>query len=176
MQDLGNLPGDTVGYAMGVSADGSTVLGYSGTSSNIGLDGHRMFLWTEQGGEQILPTLPNTTNAYANAISGDGSTVLGINHTSTRGNRVVLWNTQLGVVDLTDYLGAHGVDLSRWTTGIFDPGGLSYDGRTIVGNGYYNSGPRQGPQGWVATIPAPSAAGVLGSCGLAMFRRGRRRA
>ena len=71
---LGDLPGgDFTSYARGISADGSTVVGYSKSAS-----GFEAFRWTLDGGMAGLGDLQGSDfYSYANAVSGDGSVVVG---------------------------------------------------------------------------------------------------
>lgn len=69
--DLGTL-GGRYSHAYGVSADGTVVVGYSGTLA----DAPRAFRWTEGGGMENLGTLGGPAS-YARAVSADGRTVAG---------------------------------------------------------------------------------------------------
>ncbi len=71
---LGDLPGGTdESFATAVSADGSTVVGYSPTAAGIGA-----FRWTQAAGIEELPDLPaGTSRASASAVSADGSVIVG---------------------------------------------------------------------------------------------------
>jgi probable HAF family extracellular repeat protein len=73
--DLGLLPGTPGSHAMGVSADGSVVVGYGGPAVIDG-SGHA-FRWTQSGGMQALGALPGDSNSTAMGVSGDGLTVVG---------------------------------------------------------------------------------------------------
>src|SRR5688572_12312890 len=54
---LGNAPGGQTSEAFGVSADGSTVVGFSGVA----------YRWTRNGGYQLLGTLPPHTRSQGMA-------------------------------------------------------------------------------------------------------------
>ncbi len=70
-QDLGDL-GGTVSEAYGVSADGSTIVGMSETSTGI----ERAFRWTQGAGMQAIdPTIVGDTTALD--VSADGNTIVG---------------------------------------------------------------------------------------------------
>lgn len=70
---LGQLLGGVQTYAMGVSGDGSVVVGYAWMSSG----GEHAFRWTAADGMQDLGTLPGGSGAVAYAASSDGSAVVG---------------------------------------------------------------------------------------------------
>lgn len=69
-------------YAQGeaISADGTTVVGYSNSNSNP--TGRRAARWTQAGGLVDLGTLGGL-HATASAVSGDGSFIAGNSHTPT---------------------------------------------------------------------------------------------
>jgi probable HAF family extracellular repeat protein len=75
---LGRLPGGTTSWATDVTADGSTIVGWSQSSV-----GQRAFLWSAATGmvdiQQLLSTVvpSDWTLTNANAISADGTTIVG---------------------------------------------------------------------------------------------------
>jgi len=75
---LGALPGATVSVALGVSSDGSVVVGYSSPGSG-GVPGFRgqAFRWTAAGGMVGLPGLPGTASSSASDVSDDGTVIVG---------------------------------------------------------------------------------------------------
>jgi probable HAF family extracellular repeat protein len=75
IENLGILSGRTESYGLGISGDGSAVVGYCYTAStNFG----EAFRWTETGGMQGIGYLrPNGVSSRANAISRDGTTIVG---------------------------------------------------------------------------------------------------
>ena len=88
------------------------------------------------------------------AVSGDGLTVGG----SHAGSFAFLWRADLGPVDLKTWLLAEGVNTAGWT--LSNVTGLSYDGSTISGNGFFGNQQRA----WVVnmnTVPEPNAAVLL---------------
>jgi len=141
LQDLGTLPGGTISRAAGVSADGSTVVGYG----NAGLAGIRAFRWTAASGMVSLGTLPGMTS-YAYGVSGDGSVVVGVLMSP---NRAMMWTPSLGIVDLNTYFPSLHLDLTGWT--LTTANGVSVDGRTIVGTGTHNGQ----TEAWVAQLSSP---------------------
>ncbi len=122
-QGLGDLPGGNFGsIAFGVSADGSTVVGYS-NSANGSVEAFR---WTQSGGIVGLGDLPGGNfDSIAFGVSADGSTIVG-NGNSANGIEAFRWTQSGGIVGLGDLPG--GVFTSRAK-------GVSGDGSIIVGQG-----------------------------------------
>ena len=162
MQGLGHLPGGgLIGVALGVSGDGSVIVGTSDSAS-----GGQAFRWTAAGGMQGLGDLPGGWfQSEAHAASGDGSVVVGYG-TSASGNQAFRWTSAGGMVGLGFLPGdlestAHGgsadgstvvgtsaspsgAHVFRWTSadgmvglgnlpGGFLPSGFSADGSVVVG-------------------------------------------
>jgi len=100
MQQLPHLrPGGSLTQALGISRDGSTIVGLSRTGP-IGAP-YEAFSWTQGGGMVPLPGLPGAAFPWgtANAVSADGSVSVG-NAVGVQGsNRMVRW-TGGGVEDL----------------------------------------------------------------------------
>jgi probable HAF family extracellular repeat protein len=144
LQDLGTMPGGTSSHAAGVSADGSTVVGYGGTS---GFTGVRAFRWTSAGGMVGLGA-PSGMASRAYGVSGDGTVVVGI---ITSPDHAMLWTPSLGMLDLNTYLPSLQLDLTGWT--LTTANGVSLDGRTIVGTGTHNGQ----TEAWVAQLPSSTA-------------------
>jgi probable HAF family extracellular repeat protein len=91
MQDLGNLPGQGRTVATALSADGASVVGYSGSHP---------FRWTLAGGMQDLGTLPGGTQAFAFGVSADGQVVCGYG-TDAQGRSVAFrWTAGAGFTTL----------------------------------------------------------------------------
>lgn len=157
MQNLGLLAAtDDGSSAWGVNADGSVVAGSSGASAVI---------WTN-GVAQGLQSLPGASNSIAYTLSADGSLIGGYSFFGQE-PRATLWSQELGAVDLNNYLLTLGIDLTGWVLQYTRD--ISFDGTTIVGEGTFNGEFR----GWVVTIPAPSAAALLGMLGVMSGRRRR---
>jgi probable HAF family extracellular repeat protein len=105
------------GYASGVSADGSVVVGVAGNAA-----GRKCaFRWTAAGGMQDLGTLGGS-GSEANAVSADGSVVVGWAENAARDRRAFRWTAARGIQDL----GTLGGD---WSTAR----GVSADGSVVVG-------------------------------------------
>lgn len=158
---LGDLPGGAFSSeALGVTADGSVVVGRSESAAGV-----EAFRW-EAGVMTGLGDLPGGGFASeALGVSADGSVIVGWG-TGAAGPVAVVWRGSGGAEDLKSLLlslGATG--LEGWTlTGASD---VSLDGMTIVGYGTNAAGLAQG---WMVTIPVPASIGVL-ALGLAIRRR-----
>src|SRR6185369_4969964 len=70
------LPGGTYCYPSGISADGSTVVGWGDVLVN-GSQQQHTFRWTAAGGMNDLGSLPGGNNNFPSGLSADGSTVIG---------------------------------------------------------------------------------------------------
>jgi probable HAF family extracellular repeat protein len=175
MQALGTLPGSAFGSeAFGVSADGSIVVGGAFNSSSF----LEAFLWT--GGVMTgLGDLPGGNDiSQAFAVSANGGVVVG------RGTpagcfdflgcgEAFIWTPEDGLQNLKTFIETEfGLDLTGWT--LSEARGVSDDGLTIVGRG---TNPGGDLEGWIAVIPEPSTAALLGLglAAISSFRtRGRR--
>jgi len=145
MVNLGTLPGGTFSYGYAVSADGRVVVGDSDST-----DGDIAYRWTANGGMQSIGTLPIAFDyMISNGVNADGSVIVG----STSAffpdgtGHAWLWTPSLGIVDLNTYLPSLGIDMTDWV--LVDGGGVSADGRTIVGTGNHNGL----DEAWIATVP-----------------------
>jgi probable HAF family extracellular repeat protein len=170
MQGLGHLPGGGLqSIAVGVSANGSVVVGGSDSAS-----GYQAFRWTAAGGMQGLGDLPGGGfESAASAVSGNGSVIVG-SGTSASGSQAFRWTSAGGMVGLGFlpgdlYSEAFGVSADgsmvvgtsssgssvhvfRWTSadgmvglgnlpGGFIPMGFSADGSVVVGYKTQGTGP-----------------------------------
>lgn len=171
---LGFLPGNSLSYGLGISSDGSVVVGYS--SDNV--RDIQAFRWTEEDGMVGLGYLAGYDRSWATDASADGSVIVGVAEDSFgSGSRATIWDPTYGMRSLQAVLKySNGLDLSGWT--LDATFAVSADGRTIVGAGYNPSGQLEG---WIATdimlIPEPGT-GLLvavGVIGVAASRRGRPR-
>jgi probable HAF family extracellular repeat protein len=161
--DLGTLNGAPDSAATAVSADGSVVVGYSGT---------RAFRWAANDPKGItdLNTIPNGNYAYASAVSADGSVVVGWGDAGSPGvMHAFRW--RVGDSYLEDL---QGPDLSS-----SQATSVSSDGQTIVGFGTTLTGHNEGlvwPGGAsipTALQPVPgetdSTAGAVAASGSAVL-------
>ena len=152
---LGYLSARDYSYsvARAISADGSVVVGQSSTDSGSS----EAFRWTESGGMVGLGEVPGGNfNSYADAVSADGSVVVGgVN--SLSGNKAFVWDEENGMRTVKQMLIDQGIDMTGWDLEVAT--GISDDGLTIVGAGYNPSGFQEA---WIATIPEPGTALLLG--------------
>jgi len=130
--------------AYGVSADGSIVVGFSDSAN-----GRQAFRWTSGGGMIGLGDLAGGSFvSIARGVSADGSVVVG-NSRSANGDEAFVWDEVEGMLSLKTVLEDNGIDMTGWT--LERATGISDDGKTIVGFGYYN-GIREA---FVAVFPSP---------------------
>ncbi len=120
---LGDLPGGPFHtWALGISADGSTVVGRS-KSSDADASSFEAFRWTQPTGMVGLgDVVLGAPRSRAEEVSSDGSVVLGY----TGSGWPFLWTQATGMVAIED------------TTGTYAgarPFAISADGTTIVGTG-----------------------------------------
>jgi len=151
MTSLGTLSHGKFSEAWATNHDGSVIVGTSDSSS-----GNRAFRWT--GGKMTnLGTLSGEPYSYGRGISADGSKVVGYSSDGSEytvpasgsvlsTGRAFLWTSALGMVDLNAYLPTLGIDLTGWT--LREARGISADGSTIVGWGWYSGE----PEAWVAHL------------------------
>lgn len=126
--NLGVLPGAASdSYANDVSDVGDVAAGWS-----LSETGPEAFRWTIDDGMIGLGVLPGDFLSEALAVSADGALVVGRSFGPT-GNRAFIWEESMGIVPMSDFLTANGIDHTGWmlTQGV----GLSADGARIVGNG-----------------------------------------
>lgn len=124
MTGLGDLPGGEFrSEALGVSADGSVVVG-RGYST---LAEHEPFRWTQATGMVGLGGLPGyNRGGFAYGVSADGSIVVGYAIGDGITGEAFRWTQAGGMVGLGDFPGG---DTSSIAYGISD------DGKIIVGRG-----------------------------------------
>jgi probable HAF family extracellular repeat protein len=123
MQDLGTLGGDE-SVALGVSADGSVVVGWAHNAAGQA----RAFRWTAAGGMQDLGTLGGDWST-ARGVSADGSVVVGSARNAAGQGRAFRWTEARGMQDL----GTLGGD---WSAAY----GVSADGSVVVGYAHNAAG------------------------------------
>ena len=103
---------DAATFPLGISADGKTVVGYSGSDNgnrSISLDCARP--------ESSRSTSRRTASAHSRSIdvNGDGSVVLGQGNIGDPLSLVFLWNEQHGMKSVRILLEEQGVDTTGWT-------------------------------------------------------------
>ena len=79
MTGLGALTGDNSSTALGMTPDGTVVVGYSRTSNG---SAEQAFRWTSTTGMVGLGTLTGGTQSYAQATNSDGSVIVGSSYAS----------------------------------------------------------------------------------------------
>jgi probable HAF family extracellular repeat protein len=141
--DLGTLPGTPTSRATAVNADGTVIVGNCDAPS-----GEVTYRWTSSTGMTPLGSLAGATTSFPYAVSADGTVVAG-----SSGGRAFIWTAALGMVDLNDFLPAHGVDLSGWTLGSVT--GMSADRRVLVGTGGHDGI----TEAWRAELPPGALCG-----------------
>jgi probable HAF family extracellular repeat protein len=143
-ETLGDLPGGPIsGFAWGVSADGSVIVGRSYSDA-----GPEAFRWTQGGGMVGLGIPPGFDSSWAMDAS-DGSVVVGVNNTPTSAEAFI-WDTGHGMRSLRDVLVNDfglGTSLTGWTLNTAEA--ISADRQFIVGSGINPSG---NTEAWLARI------------------------
>jgi uncharacterized membrane protein len=125
MVSLGHLPGAVGSEAIGVSYDGSVVIGTSGEG---------VFRWTQETGMVGLVRLPSVNRCIVTALSSDGKVIIGMcNNTPFR------WTQETGMVLLSPLTKVS----QEGNTIVSEPGfvvvnALSPDGSVVYGT----SGPK----------------------------------
>ena len=145
MVGIGDLAGGIFfSDAFSVSADGSTVVGWSVSTGTV----FEAFRWTSGGGMVGLGDFPSSIfESRANGVSGDGSVVVG-QGTSSFGNEAFIWDAGNGLQNLKTVLESQlGFPLTGWT--LTDALAVSADGTTIVG---YGNNPTGNIEAYVAVI------------------------
>jgi probable HAF family extracellular repeat protein len=126
MQDLGTLGGDS-SWALGVSADGSVVVGWATNAAGQ----KRAFRWTAARGMQDLGTLGGDESA-AWGVSADGSVVVGYARNAAGLPRAFRWTAAGGMEDLNITYAHLLTNGSMFGAAL----AISPDGRYIAGWGY----------------------------------------
>ena len=176
-----------------ISADGTTLVGGNfdyfefGSASVLAGTG---YLWTgSPGSAETLPTEGLTRiiqpflegfnqrpSATATGVSADGSTVVGTYRPTDpwRGpSRPFVWSLEAGFQDLETLLNTLGVDTTDLE--LFSAFDVSADGKTLIGEGrIYDDRGLPSAVVWIAVIPEPSTALLIG-VGLSLLTRERQR-
>jgi hypothetical protein len=140
--NLGVLPGAASdSYAYDVSDVGDVAVGWS-----LGATGPEAFRWTIDDGMIGLGVLPGDFLSEALAMSSDGSLVVGTSF-GPAGNTAFIWEETMGIVPMSDFLDASGIDHAGWT--LTQGVGVSADGSRIVGNGINPVGE---PEAWIVDL------------------------
>lgn len=128
-QTIGDLPGGIqASQAVGVSGDGSVVVGSSSSALSYSHHPyyHEPFKWSVSEGISGLGYLPGTNGQYggAEAISGNGKVVVG-SSSGNNGAKPFRWSQETGMVTLGDLDSSQGNQDSAF--------GVNSDGTVIVG-------------------------------------------
>ena len=168
---LGFIPTaiSTANEPLGISADGSTVVGWGHTGEDrVG------YRWTEGTGMQALGDLSGGqfwSKAYD--VSGDGSVAVGQSATDGLiGLSAFIWDETHGMRNLQDVLSInYGLDFGTFI--LTEATAISDNGTVLAGIGRYES-QHTGPNiAWIAIIPEPATLGLLAIGGVAVIRRKR---
>lgn len=121
MQEL-TYPGSSQSIAYGVSADGSTIVGYALMPSSS-----RILRWRADTGVEDLGTVPNyTASGTALGASADGSVVIGFVTNALGRHRGFRWTPDGGMINLGSLAGTSSSHQSA-------ANGVSLDGTFVVG-------------------------------------------
>jgi probable HAF family extracellular repeat protein len=115
-------------YAWGVSADGSSVVGWGYNANNQ----NEAFRWREGTGIVPLGVLPNADSSQAYAVNGDGSVVVGQSGVAGS-SRVFRWTEASDMVEITM------PESGTWAAAY----GVSDDGSVVIGSFQGTSGNTQ---------------------------------
>jgi probable HAF family extracellular repeat protein len=114
-----------------VGADGRNMAGYALDNA------FHAIRWDADGNAIDLGLIPGASSAIALGISGDGSMVVGQCPPSKSGfSTAFVWTEATGILPLTDFLMANGIDTSDWDH-LITASAISRNGRVIVGEGSY---------------------------------------
>lgn len=122
MQLLGSLPGDFYSEAAAVNADGTRIVGVSGSGNG------NAFLWTSELGMTVLPRVPNGNSGRAMGLNSAGDLVVGYSGIPGSNSVGVLWRN--GVPESLGFAPGYARSIATAT---------SDDGSVIVGQ-VFNSG------------------------------------
>jgi len=160
-----------------ISADGTTLVGKNLDEAPAGYWNiliERAYFWNgEPGDGEFLPAdaltmidspVSNSSplRIAATGVSADGSVIVGTYNGGLPATRSFVWTRAAGFQDLVVLLDALGVSTASWD--LLSATDVSADGTTIVGTGWYRdeAGQRR-PNDWIAVIPEPSTALLLGA-------------
>lgn len=119
--------------ALAVSADGSTIVGQSDSTS---AGNATAFVWTPSTG------MIEIDGTIATAVSGDGAVVVG------RGQgELFIWESDFGARNLRQVLTLQGADVDGWE--LLAANSISYSGAHIVGRGINPDG---NEEAWIAVL------------------------
>ena len=141
--NLGVTPNTEHSIAIGVSRDGSTVVG---NAFSFGPVGDRGFVWTRAEGMRDPGLLPGFSAGVLRGTDGHGAVALGFSRTDST-SEAMLWDEEHGVRSVGEVLVAAGADVAGWK--ISGVAGISDDGTVIGGTGY---NPRGDIEAWLSRL------------------------
>ncbi len=156
--DLGDAFGGTWSRALGVSGDGSVVVGWA---DDVNGDQHA-FRWTQAGGMINLGNLGGG-QSWANGISADGLVAVGSSYLANHDERAFRWTQGGGMIDLGTLDGSE-----SWANAVSANGSVVVGGAMLSGNASYQA------FRWVlgATADGSTSFDTTGSSGGAMVSLG----
>jgi probable HAF family extracellular repeat protein len=169
-ESLGLLPDHIGSEAFGISADGSTVVGYSQDSNGL----LEAFRWSQTTGvmDGLGRLTGSTFGSLAWDVSADGSTVVGYADDADRGYAFI-WTPDNGLQTMQQILTDAGIDLTGWQ--LKSATGISNNGRKIVG---YGTNPDGNTEAWLAdldgspeAVPTPALLPGLFTIGWKSWRK-----
>jgi len=153
---LPRIAGTLSSSANAVTPDGSISVGYSGNSAAM---------WQGTSAIQLTTPLLNVRETVATSVNADG-TLIGGRIAFPTNATAGIWTAETGMIRLSDYLTSRGVTIPAGVNLEYCTG-ISADGSTIIG---WATGAIT-PQGFVATVPAPTSTLVLLTLPLVRRRR-----
>ncbi len=129
LQALDALQEGWMSHAHGISGDGLTGVGWSGTGNGKGDHACR---WTANGIED-LGTLPGDVWSEALDVNVDGTAIVGVSRINGAIHHAFMWTPQTGMVNLNTYLPSIGLPLGQWDLQYAT--GVNADGTRITGWG-----------------------------------------
>lgn len=128
LEVLGHLDSEENSSATAVSSDGSTVVGYSySTSAGYSSQAYR---WTSSGGMEGLGALEGGDTSHAYAVNSDGSVVVGESYSSS-GTQAFRWKASTGTMEALGFMPGGNKSTAY---------GVSSDGSVVVGQGPSSKG------------------------------------
>ena len=146
----------TLGEALGVSANGAHIVGYT----VFGLNGGNAWQSSISSGQtKLLPQLAGFTGqaALALGVADDGATAVGTTGGFPPTRKAIIWVNGVPQ-DLKTYIESKGGSIAPYTS-LGTASAVSADGRTIVGWGTGASGQ---PAGWVVRFATPCPSDLNG--------------
>jgi len=150
---LGHLPGGTSSVALGVSADGSIVVGERSSAL-----GDEAFRWTSDGGMVGLGMPEGAVERYAMVVSADGSVIVVIGYDAQLRPKGFLWDEASGMRRLDEVLTELGLgpQIAGWTPS--EARGITPDGTVVVGWGVNPNGQAGA---FLVKLPEPGSGAAL---------------